>query len=549
MQPLANAKDLLNVKNLNKSISSAFPFKSNYIKINGANMHYIDEGEGKLILFIHGMPSSSYVWRNIIPQLSSLGRCIAVDLIGHGRSDSPDIEFSVKDHLDYLTQFIQKLDLKELTIVGHSWGATLGFVYARQHESNVVALCYLEPMLGAWKKWENFNPYNPQAQEVFKQFRSPEGWDFIVNQNIFLEQIFVNASIRTLAPEEKEAYIAPFRDIKRRRAAWKAPQELPIEGSPAEVTALVEANFKWLNETTIPQLFFYTDPAAFFTKENVKSFAKQAVNISLHYLGPGIYNHAEDYPNEIANTLRAWIQNDYVLDKAIPQFSLYTNIHKAIRKEIFETCILAGNTDLSETKPLQSFLDKFNNLLSLLRKHSFHEDTFIHPLLEHKKLPEFALLEAEHSELEMQSQHLEQMLSQALTSENKTSFLFQGNQFYLALNQFASDYLKHLFLEETKIMAVLHENYAMPALTEVIEQFKKAQPLEEAMQSLRMMFTAIHPAETLVILSSIQKGAPYELFQKICHTAQEVIPKDTWEKIDSELCSVAEIQSQNLLEP
>ncbi|WP_244946886.1 haloalkane dehalogenase [Legionella israelensis] len=534
-------------KKLNQTISSNYSFKSHFINVNGAKMHYVDEGEGKPILFIHGMPSSSYLWRNIIPQFSTVGRCIAVDLIGHGKSDSPDnIEYTVKDHLNYLTQFIKQLDLKDITIVGHSWGSTLGIAYARNNEMNVKALSYLEPMLGAWQHWKDFNPHNHQTQEIFQKFRSQEGWDLIVNQNFFLEQIFVNGSLRTLSQEEKDGYINPFKPIERRKAAWKAPRELPVEGQPADVVELVEANFKWLKESTIPQLFFYTNPAAFFTKEKAKKFAQQATKVTLHYLGKGVYNHTEDYPYEVANTLSAWIKNGYTLEKAVPKFSLYTTIHKAIRKEIFETCSLAGTTDFSDYKSLTIFLDRFNSLLDLLRKHSIHEDTFIHPLLAEKKLSEFELLNIDHQELEEQLQNLEQALDQVLSSESKTTMLELGNKFYLSLSQFASQYLQHLAFEETKIMDVLYTNYDLSELMQFMNKFKKSQSNEEAMQSLSLMLTAINPAEGLSMLINIQKSVPYEVFQNICQMAQQRMSADNWEKIDAQLSTESSKVTENL---
>ncbi|WED41957.1 haloalkane dehalogenase [Legionella cardiaca] len=280
---------------------------SYYAEVNGSLMHYTEQGIGKPILFIHGMPSSSYLWRNIIPHVVPFGRCIAVDLIGHGKSDSPPIDFSIKTHFDYLTKFIEKLALNDLFIVGHSWGATLGIAYAKVNK-NVKGLCYFEPMLGSWEKWEDFNPQSPETQDIFKKFRSEDGWELIVNQNKFLEEIFVNGSLRSLSQEEKDNYINPFKNIERRKAAWKAPQELPIAGSPQEIIGLVDDNFEWQIKTQMPQLFFYTNPSAFFTVDKAKDFAKRASAVTLFYLGKGIYNHAEDYPDEIGKGIAEWIR-------------------------------------------------------------------------------------------------------------------------------------------------------------------------------------------------------------------------------------------------
>jgi len=391
---------------------------SNFITVNGSQMHYLEHGAGKPILFIHGMPSSSYLWRNVMPHLQQLGRCIAIDLMGHGKSDSPNIEFSVEEHLDYLTKFINQLGLQDILIVGHSWGATLGIAYAKAHPNNVRALSYLEPMLGA-------------------------------------------------------------------------PQELPIAGSPSNVVDLVNDNFKWQKQTAIPQLFFYTSSAAFFTTEKAKAFSQSAVNVSLYYLGNGGYNHAEDYPHDIGIIMAGWLKNNYKLEKAMPKFSLYTAIHKAIRKEMFETCLMAGSIDYYNNKASDNFMEKFNALLALLRSHSIHEDTFIHPLLE--KMPDvFAFVNNDHQELEEELSQLEQLLDSVLAIENKTDCLEAGNNFYLALSQFTSKYLAHLLFEEQTIMPALHENYDLSFLMAVMDRFKTSQSPEEAMHSLDLILRAIN---------------------------------------------------------
>ncbi len=284
-----------------------YSYESKFIEIKGSKIHYIEEGEGNPILFIHGMPSWSYLWRNVIPHVKIAGRCIALDLIGFGKSDSPDIEFRIRDHLEYLSLFIKALDLKDLKIIGHSWGAVLGTLYAKENESNVKAISYIEPMLGEWKKWSDFNPHMPAMQEIFKKFRSPEGWNLIVNDNFFMEKMFINASIRTLSEDERNAYLEPFRDISRRKALWRAPQELPIENEPPDVSHMVNSVYNWMISSTIPQLFFYTTPAAFFTAEKRERLLNSASNIISHSLGDGRYNHIEDYSEEIGHVFASWL--------------------------------------------------------------------------------------------------------------------------------------------------------------------------------------------------------------------------------------------------
>jgi len=128
-------------------ISSEFPFKSNYIEVNGSKIHYIEEGEGDPILFLHGNPTSSYIWRNIIPYLKDKGRCIAPDLIGMGKSDKPDIDYSFFDHVKYIEGFIEKMNLQNITLVVHDWGSALGFHYAMRNEANVKGIAFMEAIL------------------------------------------------------------------------------------------------------------------------------------------------------------------------------------------------------------------------------------------------------------------------------------------------------------------------------------------------------------------------------------------------------------------
>lgn len=286
-----------------------YNFESKFIGIKGSKIHYIEEGEGNPILFIHGMPSWSYLWRNVIPLVKLRGRCIALDLIGFGKSDSPDIEFRIRDHLEYLTLFIKTLNLKNLKIIGHSWGAVLGTLYAKENESNVKGISYIEPMLGEWKNWSDFNPNAANVQEIFKEFRSAKGRDQIIMDNFFMEEVFTKASIRILSDAERKAYLAPFENISRRLALWRAPQELPIENDPSDVCHMVNKAYNWMTTTNIPQLLFYTTPSAFFTEEKRDNFLKSAKNITSHSLGDGRYNHVEDYSEKIGTFFAIWVSS------------------------------------------------------------------------------------------------------------------------------------------------------------------------------------------------------------------------------------------------
>jgi hypothetical protein len=219
-----------------------------------------------------------------------------------------------------------------------------------------------------------------------------------------------------------------------------------------------------------------------------------------------------------------------------PKFSFYTTIHKAIRKIIFETCILAGMTDFSDKKSAALLMEKFSSLLILLRHHSINEDSFIHPLLAKKQLAEFDYMQHDHEALEEQLNQLEKLLATVFAAKDKTKIFALGNTFYLALNQFNSVYLHHLHLEETKIMTCLLENYELSMLQEAMERFLKSQAPAEAMRTLTLMLAAINPQEALFLLNNIQQAAPPKIFLHLCELAQNLMSEDNWQKIASQLC-------------
>ena len=184
-----------------RPISAGFPFRSHFVEVHASKLHYIDEGSGDPILFLHGNPTSSYLWRNIIPYLTSLGRCVVPDLIGMGKSDKPDLEYRFVDHSTYVEGFIKKLGLEKITFVVHDWGSALGFHYAMRHEKNVKALAFMEAILAPVPSWDMF-PEDFKA--VFTGFRTPDvGWDMIVSQNMFVEKKYSRAPLSENLPPKR----------------------------------------------------------------------------------------------------------------------------------------------------------------------------------------------------------------------------------------------------------------------------------------------------------------------------------------------------------
>ncbi|VVC77162.1 Haloalkane dehalogenase [Aquicella siphonis] len=289
------------------NISSEYPFDSKFVTVNGSKIHYIDEGQGDVILFLHGMPSWSYLWRNVIPHLSKNARCIALDLVGCGRSEQPDIEYSIADHIQYVNGFIEKLNLKNIVFVAHSWGSTFALNYAKSHEDNVKAMAFMEPLFSPFATWDEFNPGRPQVVETFKKFRTKDvGWDLIVNQDVFVSRIGDGGNLRSFTEVERKFYREPFESPRSRLPIWRAPQELPIAGEPVNVVNLIEEYNRWLRRTHLPILLFHVDQGAFISKDKLNWCKDNLKNLTTYDLGKGAYWYIEDYPHTISKELLNW---------------------------------------------------------------------------------------------------------------------------------------------------------------------------------------------------------------------------------------------------
>ena len=289
------------------AISAAFPFTSHYVNVEGVRLYYVEQGTGDPILFLHGNPTSSYLWRNIIPYLTPHGRCLALDLVGMGKSDKPDIEYRFFDHVKYVEGFIENLGLKNLTLVVHDWGSALGFHYAMRHESNVKGLAFMEAILMPVLSWELF----PQDfKETFQAFRTPTvGWDMIVNKHMFVEQILPGAIVRQLSEEEMNHYREPYTDPASRKPLWRWPNEIPIAGEPADVVAAVETYNRQLQQSTLPKLLFSATPGALINAPAVAWCRQNLKNLKVVDIGPGIHFLQEDNPHLIGSELATWYKS------------------------------------------------------------------------------------------------------------------------------------------------------------------------------------------------------------------------------------------------
>ena len=290
---------------MDTKISSKFPFDSKFIEINGSKMHYVDVGEGDTILFLHGQPTSSYLWRNIIPHLQHNARCIAPDLIGMGKSDKPDLAYTFEDHYSYLESFIEKLNLKNITLVIHDWGSGLGFHYANNHRANIKGIAFMEAMI-KHMTWEDF-PKNYHI--VFRMIRAPFiGWLMLSVANMFLKKMVPDSMIRKLSKEEFDHYLKPYPTIASRKPVRVWPQQLPISGKPRHIHDLIVAYITWLKDSDIPKLCLYVHPGAIITEKDVEYIRNSIPNTKMVDVGEGIHFIQEDNPHLIGQEIAKWFQ-------------------------------------------------------------------------------------------------------------------------------------------------------------------------------------------------------------------------------------------------
>lgn len=284
-------------------ISSEFPFESRYVTVHGSRMHYVEEGAGDPILFLHGNPTSSYLWRNIIPHLTPRGRCIAPDLIGMGKSDRPDLDYRFVDHIRYVDGFIEELGLERITLVIHDWGSALGFDHAMRHSDNIKGLAFMEAILRP-ASWARFPK---DFKTGFKLMRTPGlGWLMISVGNVFVTQILPRAIVRKLTAEEQARYAEAFPTIRSRKPVRVWPLEVPIDGKPADVAARVTENCEKLQTSEIPKILFHATPGGIIDAEGVAWCEEHLPNLETVDIGAGIHYLQEDNPHKIGKELARW---------------------------------------------------------------------------------------------------------------------------------------------------------------------------------------------------------------------------------------------------
>lgn len=291
---------------MNDSCEDAYQTASKFIKVKGAEMHYLDSGEGDPILFVHGAPTSSYLWRNVIPHAAKVGRAIAVDSIGMGRSAKPNIPYRFWDHAAYLEGFIDALGLERLTLVTHDWGTRWALHWATRHRDLVAGVAFSEAFL-PMTTWADL-PDDFRGR--FREWRSFEtGHRQLVDENEFVEQVLPLGIMRTLTTEEMDTYREPFRDPLSREMIYQFPNDHPISGEPADVSEAVRNYWRIMQDWDVPKLLFHVSPGA-ICSENFKEWAEQSLqNLDVADLGRGRHFFPEDHPDEMGRALVKWISS------------------------------------------------------------------------------------------------------------------------------------------------------------------------------------------------------------------------------------------------
>jgi haloalkane dehalogenase len=282
--------------------------KKKYIEVNNKKMAYVEIGQGNPIVFQHGNPTSSYLWRNIIPHLANQGRCIAVDLIGMGDSDKLDTPgektYLYEEQRDFLFKTWEKLGIKNnVTMIVHDWGSALGFDWAYQNPKSIQGIAYMEAIVRpvTWEEWPEL------ARNIFQGFRSNAGEKLILEKNLFIEGVLPNSIIRNLSKKEMDVYREPFlKSGEDRRPTLSWPREIPIDGSPKNMVEIVSRYAKWLKDSDIPKLFINAEPGSILVgdqREYCRTWKNQTeVTVSgKHFL-------QEDSPDEIGRYISQWLK-------------------------------------------------------------------------------------------------------------------------------------------------------------------------------------------------------------------------------------------------
>jgi haloalkane dehalogenase len=276
------------------------------INVLGSTMAYRETGdrEAPVALFLHGNPTSSYIWRKIFPLVAPVAHCIAPDLIGFGQSGKPDIEYRFAEHVRYLDAFLDQAGITSGFVIAQDWGSALAFHLAARRPEFMRGLALME-FIRPMPSWKDFHA---DAVATFQKFRTRGvGEEMILGDNAFVEGVLPSATVRKLTDEEMDVYRAPFPTPESRRPTWRFPNELPIAGEPADVYSMLEKAHRALAGSSYPKLLFAGNPGALVSPSFAESFAKGLKNCRVVQLSSGIHFLQEDHPDVIGANVKEWL--------------------------------------------------------------------------------------------------------------------------------------------------------------------------------------------------------------------------------------------------
>src|SRR5262245_22536882 len=292
-------------------IRAAFPYQKERRPILGSEMAYVEVGEGDPIVLLHGNPTSSYLWRNVLPHLQPRGRCIAPDLIGMGDSDklpgSGPGSYRFVEHRRHLDTLLEALDVHErVTLVIHDWGSALGFDWANRHREAVKGIAYMEAIVRP-QAWDHWDAIGPDMRSVLRALRSEAGEAMVLRDNFFVEQVLPKAVLRALTDEEMAEYRRPFAEPgEGRRPTLTWVRQIPIDGEPADVAVIVAAYAEWLATSAVPKLFVKAEPGALLAGGANLDFVR-GLPTQAEVTVAGIHYLQEDSSDEIGRAIAGWM--------------------------------------------------------------------------------------------------------------------------------------------------------------------------------------------------------------------------------------------------
>lgn len=288
-----------------EQISKDFPYSSQFVDVLGSKMHYIEQGSGHPILFLHDIPTCCYLWRNVIPHLSRLGRCIAPDLIGMGKSDKPAIEYSIEDHIRYIDHFIEAMNLKKVTLVLHGWGSIIGFDYAMRNEKNCRGLIFYESFLRPMNGDNISLPYQQQLMALEEQENIK---NISLNGVDFVDFVLPQTMMRSLTSEELRFYREPFVREGSSKPLAQYFNELPRGDGKSKVDNIIAEYSKKLVKSYLPKLMLYSLPGFITTVASIMWAKEHLSNLEIAEIGEDLHYAQESNPVLMGETISIWMQ-------------------------------------------------------------------------------------------------------------------------------------------------------------------------------------------------------------------------------------------------